>query len=300
MMRRVCALCAAFLVLCVGITVIAADPVPGDEQISDMNSIGPDGDEIVESVPVTICADGKEINYRVNEGTVENALYEAGIELGDDDYTFPSLDTKVSPRQKIEVHRVEYIENTVKEAVPSETEYVYTSLYFRKPQKETVMQTGCDGEAYVTYSERWVDGKLENSEPIDREWITEAKNTIIKAYRPEAPVSARTGLDGTYEPPQEYQRVITGKATGYSSRGGKGASGLGLGYGTVAVDPRIIPYGSLLYICARDNPFVYGYAVATDTGTALVDGRVLVDLYYETYGESVDNGAITVDVYVVK
>ena len=38
---------------------------------------------------------------------------------------------------------------------------------------------------------------------------------------------------------------------------------------------------------------------ATDTGIALQDGHVLVDLFYETYAESVLNGAINVNVYVV-
>ena len=47
------------------------------------------------------------------------------------------------------------------------------------------------------------------------------------------------------------------------------------------------------------SKFVEGYAVATDTGIAVQDGRILVDLFYETYAESVINGAINVNVYVV-
>ena len=85
----------------------------------------------------------------------------------------------------------------------------------------------------------------------------------------------------------------------YYSRTGKGSSGLGLGYGTVAVDPSVIPYGTLLYITSTDGSFVYGYAVATDTGIAVQKGQILVDLFYETYAESVINGAIQVNVYVV-
>ena len=79
----------------------------------------------------------------------------------------------------------------------------------------------------------------------------------------------------------------------------QGSSGLGLGYGTVAVDPDVIPYGTLLYITSTDGRFVYGYAIATDTGIAVQKGEILVDLFYETYAESVINGAIQVNVYVV-
>ena len=63
----------------------------------------------------------------------------------------------------------------------------------------------------------------------------------------------------------------------------RGASGLGLYCGTVAVNPALIPYGTKLYIASTDGRFVYGYAIATDTGTSLLNGSCLVDLYYDTY-----------------
>ena len=50
---------------------------------------------------------------------------------------------------------------------------------------------------------------------------------------------------------------------------------------------------------STDGKLGYGYAVATDTGIAVQRGQILVDLFYETYAESVINGAIQVNVYVV-
>ena len=70
-------------------------------------------------------------------------------------------------------------------------------------------------------------------------------------------------------------------------------------YGTVAVNPNVIPYGSLMYITYADGRFVYGYAYAADTGTAMMTGSAFIDLYYETYSESVDNAVIAVNVYVL-
>ena len=35
----------------------------------------------------------------------------------------------------------------------------------------------------------------------------------------------------------------------------------------------------------RTGSVVYGYAIASDTGGALMSGRLLVDLYYNTLGE---------------
>ena len=57
----------------------------------------------------------------------------------------------------------------------------------------------------------------------------------------------------------------------------------------MAVNPNIIPYGTLMYITSDDGSFVYGYAYAADTGTAMMEGHAFVDLYYQTYQESVES-----------
>ena len=248
---------------------------------------------------VTIEADGQEYPVKMVVGTVADALERAGITLEGDDYTEPALSAMVTAGSKIEVHRVEYQDKVETQAVPYDTEYVYTSLYFRNTNRATTLQHGSEGQQTVTTRERWVDGELENSVVTDVTTTVEPTDHVVKTYGAGAPVSPLTGPDGTTNAPASYSKVLTGKATGYYSKSGKGSSGLGLGYGTVAVDPDVIPYGSLLYITSTDGSFVYGYAVATDTGIAVQDGRILVDLFYETYAESVINGAINVNVYVV-
>ena len=72
-----------------------------------------------------------------------------------------------------------------------------------------------------------------------------------------------------------------------------------LSYGYVAVDPTEIPFGSKLYFTSSDGSFVYGYAIAADTGTGLLNDVIDVDLFYETYTESCLNGRRTVDIYVL-
>ena len=99
--------------------------------------------------------------------------------------------------------------------------------------------------------------------------------------------------------PSTYSRVLTGRATAYSGSG-RGASGLGLYEGTVAVDPNVIPYGTKLYITSTDGKFVYGYAIATDTGTALREGHALVDLYFNSYSDAVTAAVHQVNVYIIE
>ena len=248
---------------------------------------------------VNIQADGQTYPVKMVYGTVADALQRAGITLEGDDYTEPALDRLVTAGTQIVVHRVDYQDRVETQAIPYDTEYVYTSLYFRNTGRTTTVQHGAEGQQTVTTRDRYVDGELENSTVVDTTTTVEPTDHVIKTYGAGAPVSPLTGADGTTNAPTSYSKVLTGKATGYYSRGGKGSSGLGLGYGTVAVDPDVIPYGTKLYITSTDGKFVYGYAVATDTGIAVQKGQILVDLFYETYAESVINGAIQVNVYVV-
>ena len=62
------------------------------------------------------------------------------------------------------------------------------------------------------------------------------------------------------------------------------------------MNPDLIPYGSRLYICSPDGSYVYGYAVAADTGGALMSGSALVDVYFDTLSECYGFGRRTLSV----
>ena len=197
------------------------------------------------------------------------------------------------------MHRVEYQDTVTYESIPYETEYVYTSLFYRNKSRTMTVQQGREGTNEITHRLRFVDGEVESSQVVSVVMTEAPVNTIIKAYKAGAPVSDLAGPEVVNGVPSSYTAVYTGRATGYSASRGRGASGLGLGYGTVAVNPNLIPYGTKLYITSTDGKFVYGYAIATDTGGALLNGSCLVDLFYETYSEALMNGVQQVNVYVV-
>lgn len=254
---------------------------------------------IQRAVPITVHADGEEHVTKLAGGTVAEALATCGIELGEHDYTEPSLHTVVSEDEPITVHRVEYQDTVTYESIPYETEYVYTSLFYRNKSRTMTVQQGREGTNEITHRLRIVDGEVESSQVVSVVMTEAPVNTIIKAYKAGAPVSDLAGPEVVNGVPSSYTAVYTGRATGYSASRGRGASGLGLGYGTVAVNPNLIPYGTKLYITSTDGKFVYGYAIATDTGGALLNGSCLVDLFYETHSEARMNGVQQVNVYVV-
>ena len=111
-------------------------------------------------------------------------------------------------------------------------------------------------------------------------------------------IQAPEGITVENNVPSSYSKMYSMKAAGYYSARGRGASGLGLYYGTFACDPTLIPYGTKVYITSADGKFVYGWAIATDTGAFVQSNRMQVDLFYETYAESVANGVKYVNVYV--
>lgn len=96
-----------------------------------------------------------------------------------------------------------------------------------------------------------------------------------------------------------YSMVMVGVCTAYTELDGITATGTLPRIGTVAVNPDVIPYGTRLYICSADGSYVYGYAVAEDTGTACMDGDILVDLYMNSEADCEAFGRQELMIYVL-
>ena len=161
-----------------------------------------------------------------------------------------------------------------------------------------VVREGEEGQKSVTYKV-----KYENGKEVSREAVSE---TLIKA-----PVDKIVEFGDTKrtEASDEkvsfsYKYVIECKATAYDlspeengGYAGQSATGVPLDKGVIAVDPRVIPLGSRVYVEAIDGSWTYGYAVAADTGGAIKGKRV--DLCYRTRSECIQFGVRPCRVYVL-
>jgi len=94
-------------------------------------------------------------------------------------------------------------------------------------------------------------------------------------------------------------RVLEMHASAYTphrSGGGTGtgrtATGLPAGYGLVAVDPRVIPFGTVLYIEG------YGMAIAADKGRAIRGHKI--DLCFATRQQAMQFGRRRVRVHILR
>ena len=285
--------------------LLQAETLPLGEHDEAVWSETADGEQldILRAYTVSVAADGSEQTLTLTGNhTAADLLADAGLTWTGDDILTPAAEEIVPEGGSVTLQRVSYVDFSENEVIPSEVESIPTSLFYRKQDKVMAIQDGSDGLDTVYYRETWVDGERVATEEVGRETQIGMVPTVQKVYGEGAPVSQFVGPDIADGAPVEgVAAVYTGqRSTGYSaSATAKGASGRRLTYGTVAVNPNIIPYGSLMYITSDDGRFVYGYAYAADTGTAMMQGSAFIDLYYETYDESVLSAVIPVTVYVL-
>lgn len=239
--------------------------------------------EVERAFDVSISVDGETIKVPMIEGTVEDAIEKAEIVLNPDDIIKPKTTSPIDKGMEIEINRVTKRISTTTETIKYKTIEKLDNSLTKGLIKEEVK--GKNGEKQVTKEYTLIDNEVSSEKVIEEKIVTDVVDrVIIKGNAPHNPVVSagsageiKIGKDGK---PLKYSKVLTGRATAYTAPPtGRTASGIKLEVGTVAVDPKIIPYGTKLYIASTDNKHVYGYAVAADTGGFRHEGKVLVDVF---------------------
>lgn len=236
---------------------------------------------ITRAVPVTLVADGKSNKVITVPVTVKSVLKLAGISLGKFDYASKSLTSKIVANETIKITRV--TRTFVKRRS------VLNSLEERRPDPSLekgithIVRKGSDGVSEKTVRITYEDGK-----EIDRA-IIESK--IIK--KPVSRLIAMGTLSSVSRGGSRvnFERTVVVEATAYTHTGYRTASGAYPEVGMIAVDPRVIPMGSKVYVEG------YGFARAKDTGGAIKGNRI--DLFMDNYSNAIRWGRRTVKVYIV-
>lgn len=97
-----------------------------------------------------------------------------------------------------------------------------------------------------------------------------------------------------------YTQVLRCKATAYTTQRQswkKTATGTIARVGAIAVDPRVIPYGTRMFIVSADGSITYGVATAEDCGGKIKGNRI--DLFFDTYEQCISFGVRSCDVYLL-
>lgn len=236
--------------------------------------------------------------------TVQDLLDEQGIVLDENMVVNQALTDPLENGKMVAVSYFTYNEYTKTSVIPFET--IYEGVEPSDTTIEEVKVKGEEGKKQTSYRETYLNGTLLTTETTAENVVAEPVNEVIVVKEATtqvaiggvlqyfAPGTAPIELDENGIP-VNYAYKVTGKATAYSNFGKPCA----LKPGDVAMDLSRFPRGTHVYIVTTDGTYAYGYSRVSDTGTALVDGRVLVDCFFYTYEESCRFGAKTVDVYVL-
>lgn len=282
----------------------------GDTLTSDNGEI-----KITEGITVDIKVGNDAYkSYEVPRSTVKMALKHANIKLGKNDTVNKKLTAKVKAKEKIKVTRISYKKKVKTQKVKYKVVKQKTnSLYAGQTKVKT---NGKYGKKKVTYTIKYVNGKLDKRFISNTKVTKKATNKVVlvgtkhKNYtmfesNPTTYKTKSSGGIGTITDHNgktvAYKQVFSGMATAYSASPGAITSvGDSVHIGGVAVNPSMIPYGSKLYIQNEDGSFVYGYAVANDTGGFCWNGSgTLCDLFYTSYDACCQFGRRSVNVYVL-
>ena len=257
-----------------------------------------EGDKITikRAVPVTLIANGTTSQVYSADETVHELLVNRGIILSENDYTTPAPDTKITENMQITLVDVDFKFVTQEEEIPYKT--VQKANNNLEKGITRIIQEGKNGKRTVDYKVRYENGAEVSREKIAEKVIAKAQDKIIEY----GTVSVATTSRGESF---RYTKVLECIATAYDpgpeSNGkyaGKTATGRKPEKGVIAVDPKVIPLGSRVYVEAADGSWVYGYAVAADTGSAIKGNKV--DLCFNTRQEALNFGRRKCKVYILQ
>jgi 3D (Asp-Asp-Asp) domain-containing protein len=252
--------------------------------------------------------------------TVSQALRGIGITLGKYDRVQPKAHTLAFDGMVVHLTRIRADLQKTHVTIPPTLLYKPTTV-INRGEVQTIQQ-GKPGIIEITTCVWTRDGKVTSRQVVKRHTVQPVRNQIIALgtrdrYMPQnVPYNSRyaqayalaarggsprdrmgmqkTPADaGTLRPIRSLELVATGYSPDPRENGGstRTATGLGIGYGAAAVDPRVIPLGTKLYVEG------YGYALACDTGGAIKGHRI--DLAYDSYYVANTKGRRRVRVWIL-
>lgn len=269
----------------------------GDETNIALNE-SVDNDTVIEiyrSMPVKITFNGVTTQYTTTKKLVSDVLADLGFEASENEVT-PRLTDVVEAGDEIIIDQddSQIVKVTEKIAYSTE-EYENTSL---APGERVVTRAGAEGEKEITYKITYSDGAEVSRERVNELVLAEPVNEVVE-YSPQE--EFEVGKIPASKP-TNYSKVEVFQATAYDASpadngpwAGVTSTGMPMGYGVIAVDPSVIPYGTKMYIESVDGQYIYGYAIAGDCGGAIKGKKV--DLFYWSRSQCLEFGRRDVYVY---
>lgn len=225
--------------------------------------------------PLSIQVDGKVIHHRTQLANIGAALAEAKILVSPIDRIEPPVNTVIRNNLSVGITRIK--EDVITDTIPIEFATRYEGDSETEIDNRYIANYGSNGikarRLRVTY-----ENGVEVNRVVERDWVEKEPQDKIIAYGTKIVIRELQTPSG----PISYWRKMRMYATSYSpsnagkpkSSPGYGRTALGLvaAKGIAAIDPRVVPYYTKMYVPG------YGIAMAGDTGGG-VKG-LMIDLAY--------------------
>jgi len=238
---------------------------------------------VIRLVPITLIADGNTSEHWVTLGTVEQTLKKLNVALNQSDQVSPATGKMITSEDTIEVIRFseQIITQSIK--IPYKTEQKDDNSMERGSVR--VIKKGEDGLKQQTVKITLKNGKEIKREMVEEKILHAPVNKVVLVGTMRTKVVSRGDS-------LRFSKVLSMHSTAYTHTGHRTATGIYPYKGIVAVDPKVIPLGTKLYIDG------YGYATAADIGSSVKGNRI--DVFVETEKEARSWGRRTAKVYILQ
>lgn len=260
-----------------GITLAVGDgwKMEGSKRVKDGSVI-----EVLRGKPFYVIRGDETVEYKSYRATVGEALKDLKIPHRHGQ-VYPGLHEPLVENMQVYVLRdneeLHFSEASLDIPVKYEEDY---NLNFGT---ESVSTEGKAGTAKV------VSKRVKNSDGSHS--VQELTRHVL--VEPETKIIRKGMAMSVYTPEgyKRYTRKINAHASAYVATGNRTAIGLVPYEGIVAVDPRMIPMYTKMYIPG------YGIAMAGDTGGDMVGHRV--DLFFNDYHRAIQWGRRDIEIYIL-
>lgn len=266
--------------------------------------LGTDGTNLLtikRAVPLTLQVDGETREILSWRETVEEVFKEQEIALGTLDRIVGATEsTKIKAGMPIRIVRVRTESLSEFASIPYDV--VEQTDKTMNEGETAVAQVGVDGQTESVYHIVYEDNR-----PVSRKFLYErVVSDPIERIVLLGTVKNFTSHRGDLV---RYAKAVDLKATAYTASfadTGKHPGDYGFGItrtgirareGVIAVDPRVIPLGTKVYVEVPGAAPDYGFAIAADTGSAIKGN--LIDLYFDSTEKALRWGRRSVRVYIL-
>lgn len=235
--------------------------------------------KIKKAIHIKLVSDGKVLSLKSAEKNIQKLLLAEKVKLHPQDIIVPATDTPLTEGLNIKITRVITTYSTKQRPISFQTTIKVKSSLPNTVHR--IIFKGTNGEKKYTYKNIYHDKKLFSKKMIKEAVVKKPRDRIIvQGSYPVMPVSKSGKL-------LSYYKKLRVRATAYWAVRGIGRTFTGSGrmairnpngYSTIAVDKHLFPYGTKLFIEG------YGFAVAADTGTAIIGNTI--DVYFNTRQEA--------------